>query len=125
MYFGTADIDHPDALTYRHAADAFRRKDLEALTQIIHEDVTWHIPGNSRMFQEVQGRDDLLAYLKEIITRTIFHSGRPFHFGHGPSPCGYTAFWRYAQRLNEEIRSRIGNEVRGGEAADRALISYA
>lgn len=70
MNLEPANADHPDALTYRRAADAFRRKDLEAITETIYEDVTWHFPGRSWMAREVQGRDALLACLKEIITRT-------------------------------------------------------
>lgn len=70
MNFGPSNINHPDALTYRRAADAFRRKDLEALAETIHEDITWHFPGSTWMSREIQGRDALLAYLKEIMTRT-------------------------------------------------------
>ena len=70
MDFGPSQINHPDAVTYRRAADAFRRKDLGALAETIHEDITWHIPGSSWMSREIQGRDTLLAYLKEIMTRT-------------------------------------------------------
>ncbi len=70
MIFGPSNNEHPDALTYLRAADAFRCKDLETLAETIHEDVCWHIPGSTWMAREIQGRDALLAYLKEIITRT-------------------------------------------------------
>lgn len=70
MNFGPSDIDHPDAITYRRAADAFRRKDLETLAETIHEDVRWHFPGTTWISREIQGRAALLAYLKEIMTRT-------------------------------------------------------
>jgi len=70
MNFGPANIDHPDALTYRRAIDAFRRKDLGAVAQTIHEEVTWHLPGSSWIAREIHGRDALLAYLKEVMTRT-------------------------------------------------------
>ena len=70
MSFGPSYIDHPDAVTYRRAADAFRRKDLATVAETIHEDVTWHIPGTSWIAREVQGRDALFAYLKELLTKT-------------------------------------------------------
>jgi ketosteroid isomerase-like protein len=70
MNFGPANIDHPDALTYRRAADAFRHKDLETVAQTIHEDVTWHFSGSTWLAREIHGRDALIAYLKEVMTRT-------------------------------------------------------
>lgn len=70
MNFGPANIDHPDALTYRLATDAFRRKDLKTVAQTIHEDVTWYFPGTTWLAREIHGRDALLAYLKELMTRT-------------------------------------------------------
>lgn len=70
MNLGASQIDHPDAVTYRRAADAFRRKDLGTVAETIHEDITWHIPGSSWMSREIHGRDALLAYLKEVTIRT-------------------------------------------------------
>lgn len=70
MNFGSAHVDHPHAVTYRRAADAFRRKDLETLGQTIHENITWHWPGQSWISREIQGRDALLVFLREIIART-------------------------------------------------------
>jgi uncharacterized protein len=62
--------DHPDAVTYRRAAETFRRQDLLALAVTIHENVSWHLPGGSWLGREIQGRDALVAYLREIVTRT-------------------------------------------------------
>lgn len=70
MNFGPSQVNHPNADTYRRAADAFRRKDLGAVAETIHEDITWHFPGSSWVSREIQGRDALLAYLKEVMTRT-------------------------------------------------------
>ena len=62
--------DHPDAVTYRRAADAFRAGDLDALATTIHEDVIWHLPGTTWMARDFEGRGTLLAYLREIMQRT-------------------------------------------------------
>lgn len=70
MHYGPTQRDHPDAVTYKRAADAFRRKDLETLAQTIHDDIIWHFPGKSWMAREIRGRDALLNFLKEIISRT-------------------------------------------------------
>lgn len=52
------------------AARAFRERDLDAITETIHESVVWHFPGNSWLGREVEGRTALMAYLKEIVSRT-------------------------------------------------------
>lgn len=66
----TTSTDHPDARTYRRAADAFRERDLETLAATIHDDVAWHVPGSSWFARELVGRGNLLAYLGEIMERT-------------------------------------------------------
>src|ERR1039457_5112289 len=62
--------DHPDAVTYRRAADAFRAGDLDALATSIHEDVIWHLPGTTWMARDFKGRRTLLAFMREVIERT-------------------------------------------------------
>ena len=62
--------DHPDAVTYRRAADAFRAGDLDALADTIHESVIWHLPGRTWMARDLKGRGTLVAYLREIMDRT-------------------------------------------------------
>jgi uncharacterized protein len=79
--------DHPDAVTYRRAADAFRAGDLDALVASIHEDVLWHLPGTTWMARHFRGRDMVLAFLREVIQRTngtfklqdVFVSGTDDH----------------------------------------------
>jgi ketosteroid isomerase-like protein len=70
MGFGSAKADHPDAVTYRRTADAFRRRDLTLVAETIHDDVAWHLPANSWMAREIRGRAELLDYLREIVRRT-------------------------------------------------------
>ena len=62
--------DHPDSVTYRRAADAFRAGDLDALATTIHEDVIWHLPGTTWMARDFEGRGTLLAFPREVIQRT-------------------------------------------------------
>lgn len=61
---------HPDAVTYRRAADAFRAGNLHELATTIHERVVWHLPGSTWMARDFEGRDTLVAYLREIMQRT-------------------------------------------------------
>ncbi|MEO7125359.1 MAG: nuclear transport factor 2 family protein [Nakamurella sp.] len=66
----TISTGHPDAVTYRRAADAFRASDLDTLATTIDENVIWHLPGTSWMARDFEGRSMLVAYLKEIMRRT-------------------------------------------------------
>jgi ketosteroid isomerase-like protein len=70
MIHGPSSTDHPHVAIYRRAADAFRKRDLDALAETIHEDVHWHFPGTSWVSREIAGRDALLAYLRELMTKT-------------------------------------------------------
>lgn len=62
--------NHPNAVVYRRAADAFREQDLDTLAETISEDVAWHIPGTTWFARKFVGRDNLLAYLGEVMERT-------------------------------------------------------
>src|SRR5690242_14733023 len=83
----TISPDHPDVVTYRRAGDAFRAGDLDGLAASIHEDVIWHLPGTTWLARDFQGRNTLLAFLREVIQRTngtfkildVFVSGTDDH----------------------------------------------
>lgn len=61
---------HPDAITYRRAADAFRSGDLAELATTIDDNVAWHLPGTSWMARDFEGRSALVEYLRELMQRT-------------------------------------------------------
>ncbi|MHB8487839.1 MAG: nuclear transport factor 2 family protein [Candidatus Dormibacteria bacterium] len=58
--------EHPNALAYRRTADAFRSADQAVLEQLIANDVVWHVPGTHPMAGDLQGRDELLPWLKRL-----------------------------------------------------------
>ncbi len=62
--------EHPDVVTYKRAADAFRARDLDAIVETIHEHVAWHVPGTSWLSAELRGRGELLAFLQMLVERT-------------------------------------------------------
>jgi len=70
MSFGPSDANHPDAVAYRRATDAFRRGDRKTFEDTIDEDVAWHFSGRSWLAREIRGRQNLLAYFDEITRRT-------------------------------------------------------
>ncbi len=58
--------DHPNALAYRRAADAFRAENLTVVASLISERVVWHVPGSHPMAGEIRGRDEVLSWLGRL-----------------------------------------------------------
>lgn len=49
---------------------AFIAGDLDTLGELFAEDATWVVPGNGPLSGAKQGRDAILAYFVELMTRT-------------------------------------------------------
>lgn len=64
MIIGPAHPGHPDAVTYLRAARAFRERDLDAITETIHESRT----GNSFVFEDrsISGTDHHVVALQRF-----------------------------------------------------------
>jgi ketosteroid isomerase-like protein len=58
--------EHPDAITYRRTADAFRAGDFELVKSLIAPDVVWHVPGDHDMAGTIQGREAVLSWLAQL-----------------------------------------------------------
>src|SRR3954447_23285885 len=56
--------------TMQRAYDAFNVADLDTLTEIFDENIVWHLPGNSSMATDYQGRDAVLTYFGQLGQRT-------------------------------------------------------
>jgi ketosteroid isomerase-like protein len=59
-------MEHPNALVYRRTADAFRARDRDTLTELIDEDVVWHVPGSSAMAGDIHGREAVFRFLERL-----------------------------------------------------------
>jgi ketosteroid isomerase-like protein len=59
-------MEHPNALVYRRTADAFRARDRDTLTELIDEDVVWHVPGSSAMAGDIHGREAVFQFLERL-----------------------------------------------------------
>jgi hypothetical protein len=54
----------------QRAYDAFNAADIDTLTELFDENVAWHLPGQSSMANDYDGRDATLAYFGQIGERT-------------------------------------------------------
>jgi len=58
--------EHPNAVAYRRAAEAFRAGDLKTIEDLVADDVVWHVPGDHPMAGDIRGRSGLLAWLRRV-----------------------------------------------------------
>jgi ketosteroid isomerase-like protein len=56
--------------TMRRAYDAFNTGDLDTLSQLMDEGMSWHLPGRSPMADDYESRDATLAYFGELAQKT-------------------------------------------------------
>jgi ketosteroid isomerase-like protein len=54
----------------QRAYDAFNAADIDTLVELFDENIVWHLPGQSSMAKDYQGRDATLAYFGQIGERT-------------------------------------------------------
>ncbi|KUL26243.1 nuclear transport factor 2 family protein [Streptomyces regalis] len=53
--------DHPNVAVFQRAMTAFAAGDMDALAEVFHPDVVWHIGGRNRLAGDHRGRDDTFA----------------------------------------------------------------
>ncbi|MEU9148150.1 nuclear transport factor 2 family protein [Streptomyces sp. NPDC048349] len=53
--------DHPHIAVFHRALDAFTAGDMNALAEVFHPDVVWHIAGRNPLAGDYQGREDTFA----------------------------------------------------------------
>lgn len=58
--------EHPNAVAYRHTADAFRSGDDGLLASLIDADVVWHVPGAHAMAGDIYGRGALFEWFGRL-----------------------------------------------------------
>jgi ketosteroid isomerase-like protein len=59
--------EHQNAALLRRAYEAFVRGDFATLNECFHEDVVWHVPGESLVSGAHRGREALFVYLRRLV----------------------------------------------------------
>jgi len=62
--------DHPNADVVRRGYEAFSAGDMNALAEVMDENVLWHVPGNNQLSGDYKGRDDTFAYYGKLAELT-------------------------------------------------------
>jgi ketosteroid isomerase-like protein len=55
--------DHPNVDRVRRTYGAFNNQDLDAVAELLADDVVWHVPGRSPIAGDHHGREATLGYL--------------------------------------------------------------
>jgi ketosteroid isomerase-like protein len=61
---------HKNVETTRRGYQAFNSGDMAALTELFHEQASWHVPGHSPMAGDFVGRDAVFAYFGRLAQET-------------------------------------------------------
>src|SRR5437764_7671881 len=59
-----------NAALLRRAYQAFTEGDMGSLTAMFTEDAVWHVPGGGSLSGVKRGRDAVIAYFGELLTRS-------------------------------------------------------
>jgi hypothetical protein len=62
--------EHPNIELTRRAYDAFAKGDLAALSELIADDVTWHVQGVGELSGDYHGRDEVFGFFGRLAEET-------------------------------------------------------
>ena len=110
--------EHRNAVAYRKAAEAFRVGDLEAIEDLVAEDVVWHVPGNHPMAGDIRGRSALIAWLRRV-SELGFWLREHDVFGNDEHVCALSQMG--ARRPSIDVETRVVSlfHFRDGQQAER------
>ena len=113
----TAD-EHPNATAYRRAADAFRAGDLDAIADLVADEVVWHVPGQHRRAGDLVGRAAVIAWLGGL-RGTGFWLREHDVFGNDEHVCALSVVG--ARRPGLDVETRVVNvfHFRDGRQVER------
>jgi uncharacterized protein len=62
--------EHPNVELTRRGYDAFAKGDLAALSELLADDVTWHVRGVGPLSGDYHGRDEVFAFFGRLAEET-------------------------------------------------------
>ena len=112
------DHEHPNATAYRRTADALRAKDYARVAELVNDDVVWHIPGNNTLAGDLVGRDAVVAFLAEVVSRGFWLREHDV-FGNDEHVCALSDMG--AHRPGFDVQTRVVSvfHYRDGRQAER------
>ena len=67
--------EHPNVEIARRGYEAFAKGDLATLTEVIADDVVWHVGGRNQLTRDYRGRDEVYGFFGRLLelTEGTFH----------------------------------------------------
>jgi uncharacterized protein len=67
--------EHPNVQLLRKGYEAFAKADMQAVGDILAEDVVWHSPGNNPISGDYKGKDQVFGLFAKLmeLTQGTFH----------------------------------------------------
>jgi uncharacterized protein len=59
--------DHPNVALLRRGFEAFDKRDLETVDQVLADDVTWHVGGSNQFSGTYEGKQTVLEYFMKLL----------------------------------------------------------
>ena len=114
----TPSSEHPNAVAYRRAAEAFRSGDIEAIEALVDEDVVWHVPGDHPMAGDIVGRSALMTWLRRAGDLGFWLREHDV-FANDEHVCALSHMG--ARRANVDVETRVVSvfHFRDGKQAER------
>src|SRR6266542_6911884 len=66
-----AVTEHPNVELPRRGYEAFAKGDLTTLSELIADDVTWHVAGAGPLSGTYHGRDEVLGFFGRLAEETV------------------------------------------------------
>ena len=63
--------EHPNAVLWRKAQEAFSRRDFESLREFWAENIVYHVPGTSRLAGDHKGLQAVLAFFAKLVEMNV------------------------------------------------------
>jgi ketosteroid isomerase-like protein len=60
--------EHPNAALVRSLIEAWRAGDVGPIDAVMSPELVWHFPGRSRLAGDHRGRDEVLAFLLDVLS---------------------------------------------------------
>ncbi|MDQ3940758.1 MAG: nuclear transport factor 2 family protein [Actinomycetota bacterium] len=59
--------DHPNAANLRKGYEAFKKQDLDAISDLFADNITWHVPGTSPLAGDYKGKEEVFGFFMKTI----------------------------------------------------------
>ncbi|MFQ5948796.1 MAG: nuclear transport factor 2 family protein [Acidimicrobiia bacterium] len=112
--------EHPNVAVMRRAYDAFAKGDTATLSDLIAEDVAWHVGGHNILTGEYKGREAVFGFFGRLAEETGGTFKLGIHALMADDEHGVALVENSATRGDKTIEARFAHiaHIRGGQLTE-------